>query len=592
MRNPFQILTVGLVMLGSFQAGADDGPANDAGVPWIHTTDDWGRPWGDACSDFYRRAGAQFELLARQGVPSGKAKFLVGVESPLQKVFMPKIWFKGAMDGVASLSAAKGEYEGFQLVVCPLAQSELGQTYFKWDPQAPFQPATVKIESVRIGALKLVAGGGEIGPEAFTVHRVGYIRTVQPQYPVELVGMWPDPLLPMEAFEVSNPNCQPLWIEVKIPRDAQAGDYEGEIAVVGPHEVRICVKLRVWNFALPETPSIVTMGWQEPQWAVADGRFETAKRILTPLLDHRLCPWHVGQRMSKNLEEHDKTLEWLFGRGVKMQAMSTNAPEAEYIEHLRKKDWLGRFICIPGDEPHEREYPEYKKRADEIRAKFPGLKIAMTEPPRPEARGLFDFWILEPSAQREEWVKQARARGEQVWWYLCQLPINDLYPGAIHRCPGVVVDRPAIDHRVIYWLAYKYGIDGVSFWAIAGWPAGWEKWPGEPWPVNERSKYPYSGQHNANGFLCYPYKDALIPSMRLKSLRDGMEDYDMLTMLAEIRSRHQTGGGKDAGGVMEEVERMLAIPAEVAVGLRYFNKDHAALTSAREKLAGMIEKTP
>lgn len=570
---------LGVIALGTLHAQGQDLSLNDSGLSFVDTTDDWGRPWGDACSDFYRRMNQHLEILQKQGVARADTRFIVGVESSLQKVFRPKMWFKGSMQCEVNLNAARGEFEGFQLVVCPLATDELNQTYLQWDPKATFKPATVKIDAVEVSDLKQEKGRGVIPASAVKLYRVGYIRTVAPQYPVEHVGWWPDPLLPFEPFEVSNPNCQPIWADVQVPRDAPAGDYTGTITVRGPHSVQVEVRLHVWNFALPEKPSMMTMGWAEPAAAFKDGKFETFQRVLTPLLDHRLAPWHAAVRMSKNLDEHDKAFQWLLDRGVQLQAISSENPDPKYIEHLRQEGWLDRFICIPGDEPHEKDYPEYKKRADKIREAFPGLRVAMTEPPRPEAKGLFDLWIVEPSVQREEWIPDAQSRGESVWWYLCQLPINELFPGSVHRCPGVVVDRPAIDHRIIYWLAYKYRIEGVSFWAIASWPKGYEKWPQEPWPVNPISTYPYSGQHNANGFLCYPLGDELVPSIRLKCLRDGMEDYDYLTLLAARAGKKPS----------KQDANLLTVPEEVAVGLRYYNKDPSGIEQTRAMIARRLE---
>jgi hypothetical protein len=280
-------------------------------------------------------------------------------------------------------------------------------------------------------------------------------------------------------------------------------------------------------------------------------------------------------KLAKDLDAHDRVFNRFRERGVKLQAMTTSKPDPKHVEHLRKRGWLKHFICIPGDEPHERDCANYRDRAEAIRKQFPGLTVAMSEDPQPNNVGMFDLWIVEPSVQRDEYVRAAMQRGDRIWWYLCQLPIHATYPGPIWSCPGVVVDRPAVDHRVVYWLAWKYGVEGVGFWAISHWPKGWEKWPDEPWPVNPLSKFPYSGQHNANGFLCYPYRDRVLPSIRLKALRDGMDDYEYLLMLKSL-----------VGDKPTQCDRaLMAIPIDVAVGLRYYNRDPSAIQRAREQIA-------
>ncbi|MBN1341737.1 MAG: DUF4091 domain-containing protein [Phycisphaerae bacterium] len=562
---------------------AADAHKNDQGVDWIDWTDNWGVPFGDAATMFYANVENHRKWLADQGVPADKMQFVVGAETSLRKVFRPKWWFHGDMTGQVHLAAARGETESFQLVVCPIADGERTMTRLSTDKDhaaGPFLPKTVKIASIVPTNLK-GPDGATIPASALTMARVDYIKTIPAQYPVMNVGDWPDPLMPLEAFDVANPSCQPVWVDLRVPRDANPGRYTGQINVAGPHPVAITVNLTVWPFELPAKRSYVTMGWAFNDWFLAGG-VEPLLQKLTVLIDHGLAPWHVCVKLAKNLDDHDRVFRWLQDRGVKLQAMTTSAPDPKYIEHLRRRGWLKHFICIPGDEPHERDWPEYRKRAETIRKQFPGLTVAMTEGPTPANAGMFDLWIIEPSLQRDDFMRAAQARGDRIWWYMCQLPIHDTYPGPIWACPGVVLDRPAVDHRIPYWLAWKYGIEGIGYWAISSWPKGWENWPDQPWPVNPISKYPYSGQHNGNGFLCYPCKGTVLPSLRLKILRDGMDDYEYLLLLKARAGNNPTPRDK----------QLLAVPPEVAMNLRYYNKDPNAILSARQEIATRIANLP
>ena len=574
------VVLVGVTVLAlASGAFAVDATKNDQGIEWIHTTDHWGVPFGDGATMFYADVEQHRTWLAEQGTPAGKMEFVVGTEISLRKVFRQKWWFRGKMTGQVEIAAARGETEAFQLVICPIAPMEQKLTHVSPEKDhgaGPMQPKTVKIASVVATDLK-GPKGAVIPASAVEMSRVGYIKTVQPQYPVMNIGEWPDPLLPMEPFEVSNPFCQPVWVDVRVPRDAAPGKYTGQIRVEGPHAVTIRVSLTVWPFELPAKRSYVTMGWSLNAWFLKGGAEPFMKKAEV-LLDHGLAPWHACAKLAKNLDDHDRVFRWLQERGVKLQAMTTSKPDAKYIEHLRKRGWLKHFICIPGDEPHERDYAKFRQRAEAIRKQFPGLTVAMTEDPQPINEGMFDLWIVEPSVHRDECVRAAQRRGDRIWWYMCQLPIHATYPGPIWACPGAVADRPAVDHRVPYWLAWKYGIEGVGFWAISSWPKGWDKWPDQPWPVNPISKFPYSGQHNANGFLCYPYKDRVLPSVRLKVLRDGMDDYEYLLLLKGLVGRKATGRDK----------QLLAVPPEVAMGLRYYNRDPDGILSARREIASRI----
>ena len=570
------------VVLG-LRAGAamgNDLTHNEKGVRWMDTTDDWGRPWGDGASSFYRRLEAHRQRPAGRSVESNRMEFAVGTESSLRKVFRPKTWFKGDMSGRVALGAARGETEAFQLVVCPVADAERCVGHLSDDNThggGPLHEKTVHIEAVVPSPLRHVESGHEIPAEQFTIYRVGYIRTVPCQYPVVHVGEWPDPLLPFEAFDVSNPFCGPLWLEVRVPFDAPAGEYDGNVTVKGPHDARVDVHLTVWDFALPEPPRAFTMGWSLNGWFLAGGVDGFLPR-LDALLDDRVAPWYAADKYRDDLAAFDRVASRLWERGVGIQAVSGKPPPALY-RHIKEKGWLERFVCIWGDEPHDRDYPTYRSRSEEVRRDCPGLAVAMSEEPRPDNIGLFDVWIAEPSSQNDRWVREAMERGDRVWWYMCQLPIHAEYPGPIHACPGMVVDRPAIDHRISYWLAFRQRIEGVGYWAISSWPKGFDRWPAEPWPPNPISKFPYSGQHNANGFICYPGTDGLPwPSIRLKCIRDGLEDQDYLTLLAQRT-------GPDPG---PEARSLLELPAELAVGLRYYNKDPEVLLGTRRRVAQQI----
>ena len=272
---------------------------NAAGVPWVDTTDEWGRPWADAASDFYGRLDKQRRLLADQGVPAERMEFAVGTELSLRKVFRPKLWFKGDLSGSVHLEAARGESEAFQLVICPLAEGERALTHLsdeKEQGHAALAEKSVEIRAIELSPLRQEGGDFEIGAEHCSLYRVGYIRTVPAQYPVLHVGEWPDPLLPLkDPFQISNPHCQPVWVEMRVPRDAPAGTYRGQVTVKGPHDVRVDIRLVVRSFALPEGPPMVSMGWALNAWFTRDG-VDALLAKLKVLLDHRLAPWHPDEQ--------------------------------------------------------------------------------------------------------------------------------------------------------------------------------------------------------------------------------------------------------------------------------------------------------
>ena len=115
---------------------------------------------------------------------------------------------------------------------------------------------------------------------------------------------------------------------------------------------------------------------------------------------------------------------------------------------------------------------------------------------------------------------------KRVWW---QFTAQDHPP---FSNPGVI-DRPGVDARILPWLAWMDRVDGIFYPNITDWDVN-------PWET------PFTnGVSNGDGFLFYPPKDAtlgfdpctadsnrLIPSIRLELLREGLEDYAYLQLLA------------------------------------------------------------
>ena len=65
------------------------------------------------------------------------------------------------------------------------------------------------------------------------------------------------------------------------------------------------------------------------------------------------------------------------------------------------------------------------------------------------------------------------------------------------------------------------------------------------------------------------------PSIRLKCMRDGLEDHDYLNLLRE------RAGETPSPSVAE----LLKVPSDLAVGLRYYNKNPHILLDVRRRVA-------
>ena len=134
-----------------------------------------------------------------------------------------------------------------------------------------------------------------------------------------------------------------------------------------------------------------------------------------------------------------------------------------------------------------------------------------------------------------------------------------------------MIDDPAVSNRIMPWLAWKYRISGELYFNTVeayGRPDAWNE------------TYLFGG--NGDGTLFYPgqpkriggTKDIPIDSVRLKLIRDGLEDYEYLLLL-------ETVAGRDAA--QRQVDR-------VVQNVYTYNSDPHILASARLEAGEEIEK--
>jgi hypothetical protein len=122
-------------------------------------------------------------------------------------------------------------------------------------------------------------------------------------------------------------------------------------------------------------------------------------------------------------------------------------------------------------------------------------------------------------------VKKRLAAGEEIWSYtaLCQ---------GRQDTPCWELDFPLLNYRIPMWISWRFGITGLLYWSTTNWSSTQDVWTN---PIT------YGDQYNMEGSLLYPGADAgvqgFIPSIRLKQIREGLEDYEYLTILAQRRSR-------------------------------------------------------
>ncbi len=427
-------------------------------------------------------------------------------------------------------------------------------------------------------------------------------------------------------FDLPAGETHGFWVDIHIPPGARPGEYSGSYRVTasGRQPVEIPVALTVWDFALPRVSTMQTaLGSpasrmrsyyselaragkeKEPSdWAAVDvqcAELLTRHRINATPPPGNLRPerqpdgtfripaeqvnglrefidlYHVNalqvphpSGVVKDPEaERDKLYAWL--KGWDQAAVELNRPQVVFFTYLK-------------DEPNDEEAYRYvQKWGRIIRGARSAVKIMVVEQTWTEPGsggndaawgdlyGAVDIWCPLFCLFRPESAAKRRALGETIWTYtaLCQR----------EPTPWWHIDYPLLNYRVPAWIAWRYRIRGLLYWG------GMSYWRGvgDPWAdpkTLDRRRGGKGPLYNGEGTLVYPGRavgyDGIASSLRLKALRDGIEDYEYLAIL------ERAGRGEDAEKII--------IP--LAGSWFQWEADPAAYEAARVKLAELILATP
>jgi glycosyl hydrolase family 123 len=532
-------------------------------------------------------------------------------QPPLETAFIP-YWIASSLTRVArttaagtttaaAISAAQNEYEAFQIVV----RAPDGQDLSGVDAQASD-----------------LTGPGVLSSRHIALYREHYVRVTRPSPGSPYAAAeWPDALIPFVNPETGQPltggrltaspfalpagTNQPLYVEVYVPSGTPAGVYSGRIVLsaIGRTNTEIPVTVRVRDFTLPDRPSLRSKftGYGETAKAAEYFGLPYGSPQLSPmadrfnafLLQHRLTPntpdgtapyvdrvtGHIDARYSHAAlrryfeDQHASgwtipfSPDWPFADPAGTDRTKAVTYLSEMATYLESNGWFGRTFVELYDEPDSAQaYATIRAVADVVHSVRPDYKVLVTEQPlTQDARwgtlvGAVDIWAPLTSFFDEPSASAAQSRGEEVWSYT---------EGSAQ--PAWLIDFPLLNGRISAWVSWRYGLTGLLYWT----PWYWEET--NPWDDAGNYTVPW-GTYNGNGCLVYPgtdvgYAYGPIPSLRLKALRDGMEDYEYLKLLSD---RGQSGAADGEA-------------LSIGTSFSAWNPDPTALEAARERIATQIE---
>jgi hypothetical protein len=390
-------------------------------------------------------------------------------------------------------------------------------------------------------------------------------------------------------FNVKAGNNQSAWVDVLIPPAAPAGYYLGRVTVKKGSTtlVTMPVILAVWQWPsagqMPSTATLQTTssaGWNyacvqffgsysacrdypgaggSPDQGVTNSIVEMA----TMMLDHRYSaanPMYSADRSSFTKLETDygPLLEGtaptiLHGAKLTTATLATidaTAKAQELATEWQRKGWTATLFGYSCDEPPNGcAWPAIKANARPLHATVPPMPaLVTTDIANASKNGVVNsidimtpvINYLDPQGgtlQRSAynaWLGATFGPSRRLWSYQSCMSAGTCTNGTVGSgvtYPNYNVDGKPAANRAMEWLSYRNGVTGELYYLLNN---AWAN--GDPW----QSVYAFGGW--GDGSLLYPGTSSrlgsnithpiFLPSVRLKHMRDGIQDYEYLNILS------------------------------------------------------------
>jgi len=442
----------------------------------------------------------------------------------------------------ATLAGARNEYESFQVVVSGLS--------------------SLKDVDVKIGDLA-GPGGAKISRKAFRLWRVHYVDCKGQGWLPDSMVPWHDPWNNKRIggkfgapFAVSAGTNGLVWVELHVPEDAKPGDYKGsvEVTVAGKPARTIPLSVTVWPVTLPKTTTLLTY--------FELSRDTLERHCLHALHKHRIDVWKVvGHEHKLKWKDGKPVIRWsaefdgvlddyfsglmfedglpgksaLFGVSswdisLVLQGKSDeNRIEIlkQYQEHYKDKPYVSKMAWFFIDEPKPETIAKCVRVGKQIKKYSPSIRLLLTTKYHKELEGLVDIWDPIIPAEIGNWNVPSpdvyRAEKKKGRTIIACVTCNS----AATTTPNLYIYHRAMQHRIWSWMAYCLDLDGIEWWDSKAAPSVLvpKNWRGGLWGSGS---FFYRGTREELGIR---QQEIALPSIRLKMLRDGIEDHELLSML-------------------------------------------------------------
>ena len=436
-------------------------------------------------------------------------------------------------------------------------------------------------------------------------------------------AQFPDYLSEEKEITLKSGKYQAIFLTIKIPRDAESGNYKGTITVkTDKGNQSLPLNLIVYPLILPDERHLMVTEWYSTgrfkQFHGVDSSrpeqfYKMLKVYAENMAEHRQNVFRVSLGLVGSSQDSDGKLkfdfsrfdEWAdifwqtgkmdlletgfvarFGEGgwssreillrdFRVREESTNkritVPGKEYLrqflpvleKHLRKKGWLHKTVLHIADEPSNHNVMSWRQASEYVHRYAPAIRRIDAI----ETTHCFDrleIWVpkLDYLSTWHDVYKKAQNQGNELWFYT----VGIFQKGSL---PNKTVDVALIESRILHWLNYRFGLKGYLHW-------GFNAWTDDPFAA--------VGKHRGDGWHVYPKKEGLINSLRWEQMRNGIQDYEYFWMLENKINKIRETLSERLSKMIEPSRRGIEISSQVVRTMSEYNKDPNVLYNAKKQV--------
>lgn len=491
----------------------------------------------------------------------------------------------------------------------------------------------VKEYDVELSDLIMEGGDTVYEKTNISIYNMKYTNVVSPWTPSASAGWYPDAILPfdsaVEAGEntVSSGENQSIWFSFNTPATQAVGTYKGSVKVtVDGEENVVPVTVRVRNVAVSETTHSMSMFINKWMYFIAEyGDTQELVDAYTKMMyEYRIAPTSLIIDTANTNEYYkayaDKAYEMAGHEGASTIALPCSKGTdgipyemlTKYIRELAKKSLetgvnLVKKARVYGiDEPisnnaldrtkafyesfveniqnivaeltkdkqkYIEEYEVAEEYYDEILDSASEVCFVTTTMYREDYAPYIDVWCPHFNSFESGYALGYYPDEDETWFY------GAVSPKAPY--PTYHLDDTLLSSRMTGWLRSVYNVEGEIYWGVNV----YGDYDGSYQYFDDYYENPaHYKSVNGDGFLFYPGKkygiEGPIPSIRLESIRDSYEEYELLYAINEKYAEI----GAHAGMEFSATNMIADIASPLYSGMKVLATNESFATARRSLL--------